>query len=73
MICKMNIALQCLIKFNLTIILTKFMHTYGIPCRDILSLDLFCQMALGVKQPEKEQKIQKYQAHSQGWGGTALQ
>ena len=44
----MNIAQLCYIKFNLTIVLTEFVQTYGIPCRDILSFHLICQMAVAV-------------------------
>ena len=59
----MNIAQLCYIKFNLTIVLTKFVQTYGIPCRDILSFHLICQVTVAVTQPEKQQKIQKHPPH----------
>ena len=61
-----NIAQLCYIKFNLKIVLTEFVQTYGIPCRDILSFHLIFQMAVAVNPPEKQQKIQKYQAHCLG-------
>ena len=43
MICEMNVPLECLIKLNLLIFLTKFSHRHGTPCRgwnvNIQSLD----------------------------------
>ena len=44
----MNIEQLCYIKFNLTIVLTEFVQTYGIPCMDIMSFHLICQMAVAV-------------------------
>ena len=35
-----------IIKFNLTIVLTEFVQTYGIPCSYILNFHLICQMAV---------------------------